>query len=802
MNIILKLLILIKKKISQSYGLDILSPVGILSDKEHEIIYALFTVLTGREFPYNNYVLKLNEKTLTMPGLLQEFKQGIVLLNEIAKNKFCLKCFLVGSEEEKEKVLKLIHRRYKSKYNYSLWRKRLRLTGENLDLILLPSSKLRFRKFVTRTLLSIFYKSKQGWSIVKYDEYPSAILMEDLEGEIIKVEKKSFDTILYLSDGTTETLHPSNILLKNGIVEYIKTKDQRQISKLTKKAYNDLSEIIINLFDSNTNDKIDIDDDNAVINLLNNEYQERKKKHYSLPSKIKKNYDAIIVGSGPVGAAAAEILVEKGIDVLMIESGSNHSVSNFKMMNNFIDNDKDWEFRPWIHESTQDDMGVNTWVIRKEGGGSNAWGGTTPRFMQSDFRLKSTHGVGVDWPISYQDLEPFYVKAEEFLGVSGEFDGSYDSPRSNNYPMPATALQNYDLIAKKAAGKINVPFHSVPGARNSIQYKDRSACVGYSVCRSCPVAAKYCSTYTINKLKRYDNFKIIYNSHVKEVLIDKNKNIKGVLCIDQNNLEYTFRSKKVILAAHTINNPAILLRSAKNYFPEGLANSSGQLGRNLMDHVKYYMMGKIDEKVYSHKLGFETSASSHFHDHTSRNRYGASRILVRETSGPTPNDIAMSSGFWGNKLEEEIKKTFNHSLVLGCLSEQLPYQDNRVELSSTIKNEFGQPAVKVSYKLMRKYEQDAYRNMIKILKSIYHEIPSKEVQIIMPPSNCGHLMGTHRMGNNSKDSVTNSFLESHDIDNLYIAGNGSFPTGSTSNPTLTSVALTIRMAEKIISEMN
>jgi choline dehydrogenase-like flavoprotein len=192
-----------------------------------------------------------------------------------------------------------------------------------------------------------------------------------------------------------------------------------------------------------------------------------------------------------------------------------------------------------------------------------------------------------------------------------------------------------------------------------------------------------------------------------------------------------------------------------------------------------------------------------FHDHENRGEWAGSRLLIRENAGPTPLEIALESGKWGAELKEEIAQTFGRFITLGAFMEQLPYEKNTVDLSPTVKDRHGDPAARINFDLMAgEYEKRGYEEMKKIIRSLFAELGAHDVRVEVPPLVSGHYMGTHRMGDDPAQSVTDSYLECHDVKGLYLASYGAFPTGGISNPVPTGVALSIRMAEKIAEEFN
>ena len=778
------------KKSVKGKGLNLNSPKGHLSESELVNIIHLFMVVTNEsEFPLNYLENRIHKMTNERCGYLEEFKYASKTLEQLSQENFKLP-FGHLDPIESNVILKKILREYPSRYNNSNWRLKSRVTSDNIDLILSSETGKRIRNFVIRELLIIFFRSKWGWNVVDYFEYPSRILLDEEKVEVQKIDHQYNRYYIYLSDTTVEELDFSNLTIQEGTVISVKVKEGKQFATFSSQASNQINEIVLNFFDENDFNE----------NVSDHELKQKLVQKTIIQTSTDNNnfYDVVIVGSGPSGASSAEKLVAAGLNVLMIESGNEHNRKNHHRMEHFIQEDAYYEFPKWDYDYQGNDLDLNTWMVRYEGGSTNAWGGTTPRFLKSDLTLKSDLGVGEDWPISFNDLEKYYGQAENFLGVSGFEDNPWEFGRTTPYPMPGFAMSDSDLIIKDAGEKLGIKFHSVPSARNSSVNGTRSACINYSVCRACPVEAKYCAASTIRRLKHKNNFTIIYNHHVRKLEKNSDGYIQHAIVATRDGSEKFISGKIFILATHAIGNSHILLNSKSETDPNGLANSSGTVGKYLMDHLKFFYTGRIDKKVQAHKMGFETATSLHFHDHEQRKNFSACRIVVRENSGPTPEEIAVSSGFWGEKLKSEIRTTFGHYLTLGALLEQLPYEENCVTLSSNKKNEFGDPAIQTNWFLAKDYEKLAMNYMSKKLKHILKTAGAKDIFCNMGLAHSGHYSGGHRFGRDPKTSVCNEFGKTHDIENLFLAGTGLLPTCSTNNPTLTAVALSLRMCDQII----
>lgn len=515
-----------------------------------------------------------------------------------------------------------------------------------------------------------------------------------------------------------------------------------------------------------------------------------------------KRAEVVVVGTGPSGAAAAYAFDRAGVEVVALEAGrrgrrqTQHD--RFAMMENALLGQSPWRFEPYVYEMAGDDVDLNTFAIRMVGGSSLAWGAISPRFQPSDFRMRSKYGVGSDWPLDYAQLEPYYCLAERFIGVSGAEDSPWAAPRSEPFPMPAFPMNDSDRLVAEAGGKLDILFHSVPVARNSVAYDGRSACSYYGTCRACPIGAMYSSDHTIRLLEQSPRFRLMTECEAARVEVDGQGRARRVVYYDPDGHEQAIEAERVVLATQTVETVRILLNSACGAHPHGLGNSSGTLGRGFMEHAKFYMRGRIKQRVHPWRQGFETATTYKFHDHARRGEFSGGRLLVRENAGPSPALIAERSGLWGRELRAEIAEVFGHYITLGAFLEQLPRPDNRITLSRTAKDRRGLPAAHISFKLVGEYEQRGFEEMKKVMLTIFDALGAEDVRVLMSPSNSGHYMGGHVMGADRDGSVTNSFCETHDVKNLFLAGGGVYPTAGVSNMTLTTLAIVFRMVDHIL----
>jgi choline dehydrogenase-like flavoprotein len=362
-------------------------------------------------------------------------------------------------------------------------------------------------------------------------------------------------------------------------------------------------------------------------------------------------------------------------------------------------------------------------------------------------------------------------------------------------PFP---MNDTDLLVKAAGERLGIQMHSVPVARNSVPYDSRSACSYYGTCRACPIGAMYSSDQTIARLERSPRFRVTTGAEATRVELDEQGRARRVVYLDDAGREHAAEAGIVILAVQSVETVRILLASACRSHRDGLGNSSGTLGRYFIEHPKFYLRGRVRQRLHPFRQGFETATTYQFHDHPRRDEYAGGRLLVRENAGPSPAMIAAQSGKWGRELRDEVQEIFGRYVTLGAFLEQLPLETNRITLSDQVKRRDGTPAAKVEFKLVSAYEQRGFEAMRDVMLGILAELGADDVEVVMPPSNSGHYMGGHRMGWSAADSVTDANLEVHEVPGLFLASGGAFPTSGIANPTLTTVALTLRMADHIV----
>jgi choline dehydrogenase-like flavoprotein len=526
--------------------------------------------------------------------------------------------------------------------------------------------------------------------------------------------------------------------------------------------------------------------------------------------------DIIIVGSGIAGALLAAKLATAGIRVAILEAGAR--VDRAAARQRFwaapirvpecpypprpeaehpISNDPDYWYRqagPSMFKST---------YLKVVGGTTWHWLGTCLRFVPNDFRLYSAHGRGIDWPIDYAELEPFYGAAEQEIGVAGDSDEALGSPRSAPYPMPAIPQTFLDKAFARAIAGTAYKLRSTPQARNSVSGNGRPACCGSASCIPiCPIGAKYDATVHLARAEKHGAV-LHAETTATRVELGADRRVTGIRFKRWDGSEGVARGKVFVLAAHAIETPRLLLHSRSDLAPSGVANSSDQVGRNLMDHPTQLSWALAREPVWPYRGPLSTSSIENFRHGDFRTDRPAMRIEIGNDGWAWPTGAPVSTaadvarqGLRGRTLDAALRDQASRHLRLASQVEQLPDPENRVTLDPNETDIYGVPLPRLSYRL-DDYVAAGLAAAREAHADIFSLMGATGIEHRDAPEGAGHIMGTARMGDAARTSVVDRDLRSHDHRNLFILGSAVFPTGATANPTLTIAALSLRAAESV-----
>lgn len=503
-----------------------------------------------------------------------------------------------------------------------------------------------------------------------------------------------------------------------------------------------------------------------------------------------KNYDVLIVGTGAAGGVLAKQLAEGGLSVLILEGGGRlDPKADFRNDELFMGKLHGW---PWPIEAPW--APITSYGL---GGSMLHYAGWSVRFHPSDFRTRSRDGVGDDWPMEWKDLEPYYQKIEEIIGVAGTNENPFEPPKEP-YPLPPHKLTRVAQVVRLGTQKLGLKLLSAPLAINSMPFDGRPPCSYCGFCTNgCMTGAKGESAVSYIPKALAKGAELRLQAFVIRVNLDNVGKASGVTYIDQRTgREAEARAKVVVLAANGIQNPRLLLHSTSNSFPQGLANSSGLVGKYLTTHLNPGASGVFERPVQPYKGTQVGGMIQDFYETDPKRGFARGYILNAFSFGPV--GTATASGLWGGELKEYMRQ-YDHMAGLFTMGEDLPQEGNSVTLDPQQRDQFGVPFPRITY---RPSENDLAmrRHVHQKAREILEAAGAKKVYLDRGQQFAIHFMGTTRMGKDPKSSVVNSFGQTHEVKNLFLAGSSIFVTAAPAPPTLTIQALSARTADYILSE--
>jgi choline dehydrogenase-like flavoprotein len=410
-----------------------------------------------------------------------------------------------------------------------------------------------------------------------------------------------------------------------------------------------------------------------------------------------------------------------------------------------------------------------------------------------------------NWPITYADLEPYYTKVEWEVGVSGLAGASpFDPPRSKPYPMPPLPVKGSGVVFERATRKLGYHPFPAPMAILSQPRAGRSACMNCGFCLGfgCEFGAKSSSLASVIPMaEKTGRCEIRPNSYVHRIEMDKNGRAVGAVYFDAQRNTDLQRAKAVILAANGAETPRLLLLSTSSQFPNGLANSSGYVGKNLMPNSNVVACGVLDELLNDYK-GFAVSRVMHdFYELEKMGFHGGGGLDARYDFTPAVyalNGLPPGTPKWGPEFKKVLCQNFSRTFEIFCHGTSLPVESNGFSLDPTVKDAWGLPALRMTF---RDHPNDL--QMMNWMKDRALEIldaagaKTKWANPVAEQEFAVHLLGTCRMGNDPKTSVVNADHRTHDVKNLFLCDGSSMVTSGRGQPTMTIQALAYRAADRI-----
>ncbi|PAU63006.1 GMC family oxidoreductase [Pseudomonas indica] len=520
--------------------------------------------------------------------------------------------------------------------------------------------------------------------------------------------------------------------------------------------------------------------------------------------------DYVVIGAGLAGGMIAHRLAESGKDVLLLEAGPR--LSRWEILERFRNQPDKTDFQapypatehaphPMIHVNNgyliqKGDHPYNVQYLRLVGGTTWHWAAATWRFLPSDFKLKSLYGVGLDWPIGYEDLEPWYAQAEAEMGVWGPNDEDLGSPRSGPYPMEPLPLSYNDRRIKEVLNAHGFRVVTEPVARNSRPYDERPTCCGNNNCMPlCPIGAMYNGIMHVEKAEKA-GARLIANAVVHGLERDDRQRIRAALYKDPAGAEHRVEGKVFVLAANGVETAKLMLMA-------GVGNRSGLVGRNLMDHPGTGVSFFADEPLWAGRGPQEMTSLVDFRDGPFRSEFAAKKIHPSNLSRldeVTLGELRNGPLRFGKALEDRIRDRTARFVRLDSFHEILPRPENRIVPSATEKDALGIPKPEFTYAL-DDYVRRSAAHTREVYAAAAQALGGSEVRFHDDYANNNHIAGTTLMGDDPTTSVVDAGCRSHDHPNLFIAGGSVMPTVGTVNISLTIAALALRLAESLKGEV-
>lgn len=501
-------------------------------------------------------------------------------------------------------------------------------------------------------------------------------------------------------------------------------------------------------------------------------------------------WDAIVIGMGAAGSVMSCYLAEAGWKVLALEEGP--------WYNPFRDFSKGQAKRVPSGLLGDPDTGASVGMTKAVGGSTVFYAGIFFRLHPGDFRTRSQFGCGTDWPISYEELAPFYNKVEVMTGASGSNTNPFEAPREP-YPNPPHLLSGAAWMFREGAKKCGYSPACTPSSILSRPYRGRPSCTYCNMCGDgCMIGDKSSAEMTFAPAARKHGADIRPGHKVMTIETDALGKISGVVYKDNSGQEQRAESELVILCAGAAHNPIILERSRSKAHPEGLAAGSGQRGRNLMIHNGGRYMTHFDRPVKGYMGVSGGVCVQDFYDGYQGADFERGYTLY-VSMVPTPPARFADWYFdkaWGRELLEGMDG-YDRMIRIAVVGEDQAHEGNRVESSADQKDEDGLPLAQVRYK-KHENEINQFAHAVDTSRKICRAAGSHDWELFWSEGGSAHILGTCRMGDDPSRSVVDKWSACHDVPGLYICDSSIFPTSGAVNPACTIMALSARTADHLI----
>ncbi|MCH7606400.1 MAG: GMC family oxidoreductase [Chloroflexi bacterium] len=517
--------------------------------------------------------------------------------------------------------------------------------------------------------------------------------------------------------------------------------------------------------------------------------------------------DVLVIGSGAAGAAFTWSLSQAGIKVICLEQGgwvprnilpTTEPGVQIHMQTDFHP-DPSVRGLPEDYPINDTETPIAPLMYNAVGGSTIHWGSHFPRFHPSDFRLKTLDGVADDWPMTYQELEPFYDLNDRMMGVSG-LAGDPAYPPKPERPCPPLSIRPGGLVLARGFEKLGWHWWSADTAISSVYYDGREPDNGVSL-------RSLASTDIIYWPKAIEmGAQLKTHARVREIMVDQTGRATGALYYDSEGNLTEQRAKVVVMACNGVGTPRLLLNSKSGLFPEGLANSTGLVGKNLMHHPAGVVMGLFDEPMGGEEgPRGSTMLSQEFYETDLSRGFVRGYDLQVLGASTTPLTTALGGLLgmrvdWGANHHQEFRERFGRSIGITVMTEDLPEEHNRVTLDPELTDSHGIPAPKIQYTISENTNR-MLDHGVERAKEVLEAAGATETLASRQRRNAGwHLLGTTRMGDDPNTSVVDRWGRAHDVSNLFVIDGSIFTTAGCINPTTTIMALALRTADYIKGE--
>jgi len=522
--------------------------------------------------------------------------------------------------------------------------------------------------------------------------------------------------------------------------------------------------------------------------------------------------DVCVIGAGPAGAVLASVLAQRGKSVLVVEQGRSYGPEtraailderNRRLLGELgVDFDDHWPAD--FDNAGVTTAGENQWgygSVAGVGGASLHWSASTPRPLEDDMRVRTRFGYGRDWPISYAELEPWLLRAEHEMGVAANSDNPYASPRSGDFPMPAHPFSHFErAIFAPAARKLGWTAHSRPNAINSVARDGRPGCIACRACSACPSGAKYTADRVhVPRFLAAPTGKMMTGTKLVrlECAPDGRRITRAHAVRMEDRAEIVIEADRFVLAMGGVETPRMLLLSRDDrHHPDGLGNAGGQVGAGFTDHVMSLFWMVLDRPV-GNALGYPAMGCDHFRPNASRDQYGSffiSLYPIPQEGDWAPSELFSRLATRGNTLSLDAMRASLRRGVAGYAMHELG-DTHRLDLDPTKKDAFGNPLPRATITLTD-WERQGPQQMLRVLGDMAGAFGA-EVGEGWSQNNfwfASHPAGGTAMGRSPDDGACDVNLRVFGLDNLYVASASAFPHQGANNPTLTAVALALRLA--------